>query len=80
VAGDVRVTGKITIGEWTLETRVDNLFGPKSSLYVTYQGTEVARFGIKQDMLQVFKINDNGQRIGKGYFYVNKDGGTGWGG
>lgn len=69
----LHVTAKITIGDWTLECRKDNKWNsPRSSLYITYQSTDVARFGVVQDMLQIYPIDTN--LVPHGYFYWNKDG------
>src|SRR5205085_11596037 len=75
VSGDVKVTGKVAIGDWTLETRVDGAWGsPRSALFITYQGMVVARFGTYQDMFQIKRFsNATGQPTGS-YFYVNVSG------
>jgi hypothetical protein len=61
--GNVKVSGSITIGDWTISGDGDNLqFSRGSSI--------VARFSVGQDRIQVYKNLD-----GKApYFYYNKDG------
>jgi hypothetical protein len=69
----VRVPTSITIGDWTLECRNDGAWGsPRSSLFIRYQSTDVARFGVVQDMLQIYPLDAN--LVRHGYFYWNKDG------
>jgi len=74
VSGDVNA-GKIVIGDWTLEARVDGGWGsPRSALFISYQGMDVARFGTYQDMLQIKRFsNATGKPTGS-YFYVNVGG------
>lgn len=73
VVGDAKVSGKIIIGDWTLETRYDGAWGSKNSaLFITWKGRTVARFGTVRDMLQVPKYDGNGNY--RGYFFMNEDG------
>lgn len=66
VTGDARVTGKLTIGDWTLEASGEHLF-------VKRAGRTVARFSTTHDRLQVFQNID-----GKApYFFFNSGGASG---
>ena len=77
VAGDVKVTGKISIGDWTFEARDEDAWGAWTNvLYLSYKGMDVARFGTHQDMFQIKRFDNTTKKPTGKYFFVNV-GGTG---